>query len=95
MSGEYVFEYLWVVKFFGWGVTEYSNLSTFQSTLTIVGLGVFMPVFTLCGIADVAIICLTAALYTVSDLIRGFATDPWMFYLGEWAYFWNTRSVQS
>ena len=82
-AGQWTFEYLYVVRFLDWGVLEYSQFSTFATIVALIGMVVFMPIFHRLRVSDQMIVAVTMLSSMSYDIIKGFATESWMFYLGK------------
>ena len=82
-AGQWAFEYLYVVRFLDWGVLEYSKFTTFTTIVSLCGMAVFVPIFHRFCVPDQTIVAVTMITSMSYDIIKGFASKPWMFYLGK------------
>ena len=65
-----------------WGVKEYSDFVSVAQIMDIVGQTVFLPILGILQIRDSLLVPVLLCTVIAKDVIKGFANDPWMYYLG-------------
>jgi len=80
--GEFTVAFSYVRIRYSWGVDEYSTYSSIVSSASIVGQAIFMPTVALLKVNEAWIMTLCFVNLFVRHIVKGFASEPWMYYLG-------------
>ena len=67
---------------FHWGVDEYSNYRSICSVIDLVGQAVLIPILGILALPDANIIPFIIFTVFMRHMIKGFAVQSWMMYLG-------------
>ena len=79
--GEGSYQFLFVKRFFGWGVSDYSWFKTTASLVSYISMVLLFPIFHKLKINDNIIIIISSLSQIGAAFTRGMATAGWMFYL--------------
>jgi len=80
--GEGAVSYNYVRTRFHWGVDEYSNYRSICSVIDLVGQAVLIPILGILALPDANIIPFIIFTVFLRHMIKGFAVQSWMMYLG-------------
>ncbi len=80
--GEMTVAYSYVRIRYNWDVKEYSTYSSIVSSVGLVGQAIFIPIIALLRINEAWVMTLVFASTVARHLIKGLASEPWMYYLG-------------
>ena len=80
--GEHALGFSYVRTRYGWGFVEFSNYRSISSIVDLIGQGLLIPLFGYLDIKDTNIIPVIICTIIARHVIKGFAYQPWMLYLG-------------
>lgn len=84
-DGESTFQYLFTVRFFGWGVEEYSIFQTVYFLVSTFGLICCIPLSQWFGLPDAFILLLVTLSELGGRITFGFSySATWIFYAGKY-----------
>lgn len=80
--GEFTIAFSYVRIRYNWGVDEYSTYSSVVSITGIVGQAILLPLIKALNINEALVMVVIYASVVARHVIKGFATEPWLYYLG-------------
>ena len=82
--GEHTVAFSYVRIRYSWGVDEYSTYSSIVSSSSILAQAIFMPLVSLLKVNEAWIMIFCFVSLIARHVVKGFASEPWMYYLGEY-----------
>jgi hypothetical protein len=82
--GEMTVAFSYVRIRYSWGVDEYSTYSSIVSSSSIVAQAIFMPLVSLLKVNEAWIMIFCFVSLIARHVVKGFASEPWMYYLGKY-----------
>ena len=82
--GEMTVAFSYVRIRYSWGVDEYSTYSSIVSSSSIVAQAIFMPLMSLLKVNEAWIMIYCFVSLIIRHVVKGFASEPWMYYLGKY-----------
>ena len=82
--GEMTVAFSYVRIRYSWGVDEYSTYSSIVSSSSIVAQAIFMPLMSLLKVNEAWIMIYCFVSLIARHIVKGFASEPWMYYLGKY-----------
>ena len=81
-SGEGTVSYSYVRARFNWGVDEYSYYRSVISAAGLIAQAILIPLIALLKLNEAMIMTVIFVTIMARHMIHGFASHPWMYYLG-------------
>ena len=79
--GESAYQFLYLKRIFSWGVEDYSWYKMTASLVSSLSMFILFPVFHKFDVNNNFIIILSSVSQIGGAFVRGFSTEPWMFYI--------------
>ena len=81
--GEFaVIGYAYVFTRYKWEVKEFAKYSTIMGTIDIVAQAIFIPLIRIFNLNEAWVMSFLFCTITARHVVKAFAYDPWMYYLG-------------
>ena len=85
--GEYTVAFSYVRIRYNWGVDEYSTYSSIVSSASLVAQAIFMPLMSVLKVNEAWVMAFCFSNLIARHIVKGFASEPWMYYLGKYIGF--------